>query len=470
LRTQGATVENTAGTPLGLGKGVLLPEVICNAGRILQQVSMPSVESSVPLVALIDYTANGVHGLGLGFGDAWTRVAPTDVNEWASARVCLGEAAYGPTPAGGAVAVQLSASERLANCLDGSLEPDSETAPRIEVDRFDIVPANPGECPAPGVVFNSSAEVNGQPWRFVREGDVEAGLVEGAGRQETAGARLFRAAGATGSATMSTLISVPMVESPAVRFWWRGTDSQTFIVNAGTLVNSDDRGRHVDTPVGTVDTRFPNSDFVSRLYCLPPWTHGTVIEWSFSLPDAPTGVDLLLAVDDVELTTDERCGTNEALFDPGFESAPTPWFGTSLSSADEAVFMRDDESLARSGRGAIELTYWTNAPSVSMETYVRIPDDEPSPALVFYSRSPMDPSVGVQWSLGRSEVVGAPVSTTRDWQRNEVCLPVAWAGRWFRVSVAATAAPSSVTAIEQERVYLDDFALDSCSVVRTITY
>jgi hypothetical protein len=469
--TQGATVENTASTPLGVGKGVLLADVICNAGRITQEVQMPSVEGSQPLVAQLDYLANGVHGVALGFGSAWTRLAPTATSEWRhDVRVCLGEASYGPPPGGGPVMVQLSASERLANCLDGSLGSGGQNGPRIEIDRFDILPATRGECPAPGAVFNSAANVNDQPWRFLKEGDAEAALTEGAGRQGTAGARLYREAGVSGRATMSTLVSVPMIESPAIRFWWRGTRQQTFDVHAGTLVSLADRGRQVDTLIGTVDTGFPNVSFVSRLYCLPPWTRGTVIEWSFSLPEEDTEEAVLLAVDELELTTEESCGNDEALLDGGFESAPRPWFGTYLSSGDEAIFMREDDSLANNGRGVMELTYWTNAPRVSMETYVRIPDDDPNPALIFYSRSPSEPSIDVRWFLGRSGFLSAPVATTSTWERNEICLPAAWSGRWFRMSVRAVSGTPPGTAIEQERVYLDDFALGSCSTLPTIAY
>jgi len=455
--TQGATIENTAATPLDIGKGVLLPGVVCNAGQLWQEVQMPSIDSAPTFVAELHYRARGVHGLALGLGGAWTRLAPTRDDAWApGTRVCLGEAAYGPSPGGGSVRVQLSASERLADCLEGSPEGT------IEIDRFDIVPAALGECPEPGTVINPAADTDGPEWRFLREGDVDADLVEDAGREGTSGARLFRDAGASGRATMSTRISVPFVESPAIRFWWRATRQQTFDVTVGTLVDLDDRGRQVDTLIGNVNTSVPGNAGVSRLYCLPPWTQGTVIDWSFSLPEQPTDEPVELVVDDLELTTNESCGTDDTLLDGGFESAPTPWFGASLASADEAIFTRNDEGLAKEGSGLLELTYWTSAPGVAMETYVRIPEDEPNPALVFQSRTPREPSVDVRWFLGRSEVTSAPVRTDDDWQQNEVCLPPAWAGRWFRVSVQA-AGLEPVAPIAQERVYLDDFALGSCS-------
>ena len=54
-------------------------------------------------------------------------------------RVCLGEAAYG-----GSVTVQSRTPEQHLSCFDTTRRGISE------VDRLDIVPADPGECPAPG--------------------------------------------------------------------------------------------------------------------------------------------------------------------------------------------------------------------------------------------------------------------------------------------------------------------------------
>ncbi|RLB37730.1 MAG: hypothetical protein DRH30_12695, partial [Deltaproteobacteria bacterium] len=368
----------------------------------------------------------------------------------------------GPSPSGGPITVQLSASERGADCIDG-------TGPkgRINIDRFTITPASAGECPNRGDVVNGSAEPDGAPWRFLieDENEVEFGLVDGAGREGTAGARLLRGAGATGRAAMSTRISVPRsttLESPAVRFWWRATTQQIFNVHAGTVVSLDDRGRQVDTLVGTIDTSVSNNAGLNRLYCLPPWTHGTVIDLGFSLPDTSTEA-VELVIDEISLTTDSACGSDDTLFDGGFESAPNPWFGASLSSPAEAVFMKSDAALAHTGSGVLDLTYWNSAAEVSMETYVRIPEDEPNPALTFYSRSPTAPSIDVQWLLGRSDVVAAPIRTIDAWQQNEVCLPSEWAGRWFRVVVRAGPGSEPVAPITQEHVYLDDFALGSCS-------
>jgi len=456
----GTTVLNTSPGDEDLGEGALLPVGVCNAGRIFQVVEMPSLESAVPFVAEINYRAQGVHDMAIGFDDAWTRVAPTD-DAWTRARVCLGEGAYGPSPSGGPITVQLSASERLAECVDGS-EPQG----RINIDRFTITPASAGECPEPGEVVNGNAEPDGAPWKSSTEGDVTFGLVEGAGREGfSAGARLVRAAGGTGRGMMWTRMSVPRrttLEAPAVRFWWRGSNQEIFGVHAGTIVGLDDPGRQVDTLVGTIDTTVRNNSGLSRLYCLPPWTHGTVIDFGFSLPDtSDEAVELVIG--ELGLTSDDRCGDHDALSDGGFESAPIPWFGATLSSASEAVVMKRETALAHTGAGVLDLTYWTSAAEPSMETYVRIPDDEPNPALTFYSRSPAEPSMDVRWFLGRDEVVSKTIRTTDGWQPNEVCLPPEWAGRWFRVAVRAGPGSEPGAPITQEHVYLDDFALGTCS-------
>ncbi|MGB8331678.1 MAG: hypothetical protein WCE62_16240 [Polyangiales bacterium] len=461
-RTPGTTVLNTSPGDDDIGEGALLPIAVCNAGRIFQVVEMPSLESAVPFVAEINYRAQGVHGMAIGFDGAWTRVAPTDA-AWTPTRVCLGEGTYGPSPSGGPVTVQLSASERLAECVNGS-EPQG----RISIDRFTITPASAGECPEPGEVLNGDAEPDGAPWKSSTEGDVTFELVEGAGREgATPGARLVRAAGGTGRGMMWTRMSVPRsttLESPAVRFWWRATNQEIFGVHAGTIVGLDDRGRQVDTLVGTIDTTVGNNSGLSRLYCLPPWTHGTVIDFGFSLPDtSDEAVELVIG--EVSLTSDERCGNDDVLFDRGFESAPIPWFGAALSSASEAVVMKGETALAHTGDGVLDLTYWTSAAEVSMETYVRIPEDEPNPALTFYSRSPTEPSMDVRWFLGRDEEVSGPIRTIDTWQQNEeVCLPPEWAGRWFRVAVRAGPGSEPGAPITQEHVYLDDFALGTCSM------
>jgi len=428
------------------GEGDLDDSVICNGGSLLQVVEMPSYELADPFVVEVNYKAEGVHGLAVGFGRSWTRLPPTGPN-WEPGRFCIGEGGYGRDPAGNEVEVRISASERLANCY--YREPGSS----IRVDHFRIVRANDGECLAPGSVRNGTVEAQGEAWEVLTEQDAQGGLAPGEGREGEPGMRIRRAAGAAGRATMATQMSVPLAESlpsAALVFWWRGSSGHLFDVELGTLIDLGDRGRQVDTLAGT-------GSGLPYIACLPPWTHGSELDLSFSLPEG--GADLVeLVVDEVQLTSDSRCGTDPDLLDPGFESAPNRWFGSSVSSTRETVVLQENDPLVRSGRGLLELRYERPDATLSMETYVFVPesDGEEGPALTLHSLSPATPSAEVTWVLGRSEVETGDVLTEVDWQANRVCLPPPWAGRWFRVQVRVE---STTGVTGEERILLDDFSL-----------
>jgi len=450
---KGVTVLPTIGDR-DPGEALLPDSVLCNAGALLQIVNAPSLELGEPMVAEINYKAQNVHGVAVGFGRSWTRLPP-DAPSWRRETICLGEGAYGEGPNGGDVEVRLSASEQRGNCYD--LESEEEPV-EIRIDHFSIGPAEETPCPAPGEVLNGAAELDGEGWHPLTEGDVEAELKADVGQFGTSGARLAREAGKTGRATMTTQLSVPLPSEesgpPALRFWWRGSSGGLYDVTLGTTVDLDDRGRQADTLVGT------GSGLV-RIYCLPPWTHGSVIDLSFSLPDSDTGA-VELVVDDVTLLPDPGCGTDEALLDPSFESAPNQWLGVVLHSSLEAVRLQSNRELARSGEGLMELSYESSSPNLAMETYVLVPpsDGEEGPAVTFYSKSPATSSTEVKWVLGRSERESGSVQVEVDWAPNEVCLPARWAGRWFRLQVAVE---STEPPVRQERVLLDDFSLGTSS-------
>lgn len=445
---KGATTLPTIGD-WDPGEALLGGSVICNAGGLVQTVTAPSVSLVGPeaLVADVNYKAEGVHGLAIGFGRSWTRLAP-DAPTWTSKTFCLGESAYGESPNGGEIEIRISASERLSNCYAPA--PGSE----IRIDHFTIRPAEETACPAPGAVVNGTAELDGEPWRFETQGNVEAGLEADVGREGTSGARLARDAGQSGRAAMTTQLSVPLPNeessTPALRFWWRAASGGLYGVTMGTMVSLEDRGRQVDNLVGTGSRQ-------NYIYCLPPWTHGTVLDLTFSLPaEGASAVELV--IDDVEIVSDPDCGSERDLLDPSFESAPNRWPGAMVGSSLESVLLQLDSALARTGNGVLELSYEKEDAELAMETYVLVPqsNNEEGPAVSFYSKTPATVSTMVQWVLGRSEVEKGDVQTEVDWLSNEVCLPANWAGRWFRMQVTV-ASPEALLGVE--RVLLDDFSL-----------
>lgn len=447
---KGAVVRFLAPGSQDVGEGALDASVICNAGGLSQVLEMPSYDLAEPLVAEVTYQAQDVYGFAVGFDRAWKRLPPTG-ESWKTETFCLGEAAYGKVAPGVPVTLTLSASERLATCFD------ADPAGEIRIDRFVVRPASAGQCVRPGEVLNGAAVVSEGGWRFTSEGAASAALLPEVGREQTSGARLFRASGDSGRAAMTTQISVPLpssLPSPALRFWWRGSAEALFEAEIGTWVDLDDRGRKLATLVGANSAQ-------NNLYCLPGWTHGSVLDLSFSLGEG-SGIDSdELLVDDVAIVSDPSCGGDATLVDPGFESAPNDWMGFSLGSAEEDVVMQQDGAVAQTGEGALELTYWNSAADLAMERYLLVPEskDAQGPAVTFYSKSPSPPSTAVRWVLGRDEVISDAVKTSSTWERNEVCLPAAWVDRWFRVQVQVGPPEGIGLPIGQESVFLDDFAL-----------
>jgi hypothetical protein len=453
----GAVIEPIApGSKEGkLGVASLPNYAICDAASLTQVVKMPSYATAQRhhVMELI-YHANGVHGLAVGFDRAWRRL-PATGSGWSEQEpppsFCLGEGAYGRAPEGSDVAVRISASERQEDCVVGTMPGGS-----IRVDRVWIRQAAEGECIDFGEVRNGEVLPDGGGWRFTKDAGIEGKIEPGKGVEGASGAWLFRDADVNDGATMTTEISVPLPkpdEPPALRFWWKGSSQQRFQVELGTMVGGSDRGRQVATLVGS-------NAGLYHIYCLPPWTHGSVLDLSFSLTDDDTTEATELSVDNLEITFDPECGSNSAILDPEFEYAPNRPFGASVGSAEETVTLIEYE-----GDGALQLGYETSAADLGIETYVLVPesDEQGGPVVTFLSKAPSEPSLPAQWILGRSEVERDVVRTQTRWQDNEVCLPPEWADRWFRVQVRVASGASEGSTIDRELLLFDDFSVGTSS-------
>jgi len=467
-----------------LGVGLLIPDVICNAGSLTQVVTMPSFElTREPLVAEVTYQAQNVHGLAIGFDRAWTRLRPTSAEpgsgtggtggsfphdcdepvndcEIAVETFCLGEAAYGGSLAEGEVTVRISASERRKDCTDGSAPQG-----RITVKRFWIRPATGTECVDPatgnrfgfGDVLNGTADPRGGGWRFETDPGIEGALDPSAGSNGLGGARLFRNDGVTGRGSMTTKMSVPLpatLPSPALRFQWQGSLGQRFAVHMGTWLGLGDPGRQVDTLVGMNAT-------LPAIYCLPPWTHGNVVDVSFSLADDTSAEAVELTVDDVQIVSDPDCGNATELLDPSFD-ADNRWFGASVSSLFEQVRTETNGAPPGDVQGNrfLELVYGPNQAELSMETYVLVPpgDQEAGPAMFFHAAAPTPSVARIQWFRGLDGELGAEFQPTPAWGRFTACLPATWSGRWYRVQIAV--GPDAwLGSVTQDRLLLDDFSV-----------
>lgn len=457
----GATVLEFEDGLIDRGFARVERSVACFAGAVSQTVQMPSYEVAEPLAAEVTYRAQGLYGLALGFNRAWTQLEPNSIEPsledvWLSERVCLGEAAYG-----GAVTVQLAAPEQHPTCF-------GEEKGNIEVDRLDIVPAEPGECPAPGEVLNSTGDEERGGWEFEKNSDEAfAGFAEGVGRQATSGIRLAIEAGDV--AVAWTKLSVPSSESlpsPALRFWWRGTTGLPFRFQIGRY-----------DPMGTATGRLPldvaygNNSDENYLYCLPPWTHGNVVDLIFSplLDSTSTDGPSELVIDDVEIVSEARCGTSTDLLDPGFDAGPTRIMGVTHFTPNQvsAAMLRTEPSLSRTEDGGVlELSYSDEEALMHIETWVLVPESngDAGPALVFWSNVPAFNQKPIRSVLGRAAVEPADLPVGGGWQRNERCLPPQWSGRWFRFQWRLgdpLSPPGSVS--PPIRIYIDDLELTTSS-------
>ena len=465
--TNGATILPLAAGPGSSGLASFESSVVCNAGAVAQVVEMPPYDLADPFVVEIMYRADDVLGVEVGYNRAFRRLLEVQ-SVWLlePERFCLGEAAYG-----GPVKFQVAASERLPDCF---LAPIGS----IEVDRFQILVADPAECPAPGEVKNGAANVDEGGWVFEVEdfsvGVTEAGLQEGVGQSGSSGARLYKPAGAENLAAMYTQLSVPLPSSlpaPALRFWWRGNPAWFYYVDLGTHPGTRTFGRVFDALVGDGTPQV-------MTYCLPPWTYGNVVDLSFILQAGRFADEAELVVDDVEIVSDPaRCGDSTDLLDPSFDSAPYRWPGVRLSFEEEPIssvrLINDPGRAHPPGAGALELRYTNNRARMEAQSWVWVPRSEGDrgPQLTFYANAPVDPGLSVLWALGSStgnvECVDEFCPTTPlsqslplggGWQPVRVCLPAEWAERWFRFRVAIRPSEDPLEVFPTPRsILLDDF-------------
>lgn len=460
VRESGAGVVQFADGHVDPGEASLPASAVCKAGGLSQVIRMPTRAVSEPLVVEITYHARDVGGVAVGFDAAWKELPVTD-GVWTPtpATFCLGEAAYGNDANGGEVKLLLSASEEDDDCF-------MEQAGEIRVDRVDIKPVPDGFiCPEPGTVINGEADDKGGGWALNGEGTASAALEPGFGATgvSDSAVRLFRPAGTPHRASAATRLSVPLPttdEAPALRFWWDGSSGQLFPASLGTAGAFGETGRSLDTLVGF---GFNQTD----LYCLPPWTYGSVVDLSFALPQQGTE-EVSLLVDNVEILMRPECNQTSDILDPRFDSAPNRWPGIYLSgSAEPQAIMQSEGELerARSPVGVMELRYSPDDSEIKFEHFVLVPEPvgDDAPVVVFWSDVPAVPDTPVEWVLGRQGVERGALLSGGNWLCNEVPLPVEWAGRWYRLQIRVGPADTPPPTIESKSIFLDDFELTTAS-------
>lgn len=257
----GAAVQPSAAGQMEPGQAYFNPAAACSLGQVWQEFEMPTYEQAEPFVASLTYRspegdefANVSAALELG--GMWKNLPRNP--DWTSARVCLGEGAYG-----GAIRFGVSTTDKSFEC-------NGTPTSTVAADHLAIVPADPGECPAPGEVRGGDLE-DASLWTANAGGSgATAGVVAGVGEGGTSGGRMTTST-LCSSARMTTRASWPArsITHPALQVWWSGT--------AGKVLSLELDGRAVTDLVG-------NGAPQTTRICIPPWAQGGVTEMTWRLP------------------------------------------------------------------------------------------------------------------------------------------------------------------------------------------
>ncbi len=419
------------------GNGSCTGAQACAMPALSQTVIVPPYDRAQPLVLVVSHAGYAA----IGIGDAWHEL-DGQPGFYQTNRICLGGAAYaaGDARPGSPVQVAVQPLEKSSGC------PGFGYA--FDVDRLDIVPANAGECPAPGLMINGDAESTGG-WTFKTYGDSIGGLTAGVGQAGTRGA-LAREVTNCGGTVMANDISIPATGTPALEMYWSATAGSYVPVE---LDLSPDPGIHhyLTTLAGTgtgTTTRWCLSDAmrgrVVTLRALTPSVNGVSCQ---------TVVDHQVVFDNVRVVDDPAC----AAADTGFESGHAPAGGVftpPFSSVDELV----DATLAHTGQGVLRLQGNHGCGGATFEARPIVPASNATggPALTFFYNVPNNPNSFIE---ARTIASAFTLTEGGGWTAATMCLDPAFVGRPFAVAFQLYTSGTCTASFPAESAYLDDLVI-----------
>lgn len=391
---------------------------LCSLARITQAVDMPRYDRAEPLVAEIThrYVYPDIGPViparpAFGLDTTWNDQINGAGSPWQTARICLGPGHYAPAASTGRGAT------RVLTVMPDRV-PTSCTDPEIsfDVDHFEIKPANPGECPAPGSALNGDAEANGG---WVLTGSASNGapystMIEaGVGQAGTRGVRLYsRNRCAYLSATTQLAIPAPdTMPSPALAFFNRTTAN---VVDIAT----DPRLGAVDLPLISAT----NADQPQKL-CVPATMRGATVEFRALLNISGTCaniVDATSIIDNVSVVDDPSCGTDAMITDPGFEST-LALIGANSEAGKSLARILIDPQQAYRGMGALQLSVQQLCSGASWQGNFVVPSPVTGkgPALLFFYKAP--PANNYTFRVSTAGATFTPV-LDNTWRLGRICL------------------------------------------------
>ncbi len=402
---------------------------MCERPRITQSLSMPKLSRAEPMVAVITYRTRTssfeAAPPAFGIGGSWQDTLEAR-SVYGTRRVCMGGGQYAPEGAGGLGAPRLLELMPARLPEAAACESASEG---IDVDRFDIVVANPNECPAPGTAINGDVEAMGG-WLFTgssANGNPFTTTIEpSVGEANSRAVRLFTRNRCSSVAALNA-VSVPTAEavpSPALSYFNKTTAALP--------------GVETDFALGQVALPAVSASgtAITRKVCIPASMRGGVFPFEAALNLSGACADLVNAVsiiDSLKVINEPGCGTDPAIADPGFESS-LELFGAQSTPGQSLARTLTDPLQAHTGNGVLQLSVMQlcNGASWSANVVVPAAAGAGGPALSFFYKA----TAANRYSFAVTSP-GAAFAPTLDntYRAGKICLDPKLSGRnqvvWF---------------------------------------
>jgi hypothetical protein len=373
----------------------------------------------------------------LQLGTVWSEDLLDGNPTWRTERYCLGEAQYAPPDSAGAGAA-VPFSLRRSDVGAGACEYTT-----VDLDRFEILPAQPGECPEPGTVLNGDAETN-VGWAFSTSGAAAAGFAAGVGENNSRAVRLQvpqRCDYAGALVPMS--VGLPTANASA---------ALSFFASAKSGVLSSRAGNYTPPEIASGAPRIHHA-------CMPAPARGTTMLFRISASSGTGGpcTDIVNAesiIDSVTIANDPSCGADPWIADPGFESGYDLLDAYQSGTAGVVSTVRDP-TLARTGMGALRLSVGNCNSQAALGLSVITPTTPGGASVAFWYRTTGGSNTQLAvYAAGQSTL---PPKDTQ-WRQGRACLDKRLAGRQQYASLYLEPA-NGCTGTFADAVFVDDLVV-----------
>jgi hypothetical protein len=424
---------------------------LCGLARITQSLQMPRRSRAEPLVAQISYRYIVGNFLPIpippafGIGPVWQDNLALPSTQFKTTRVCLGTDQYAPESSQGrggerALAIMPARLPFQQDCTDPNVS--------LDVDRFEIVPAGPGECPEPDTAINGNVEADGG-WLLTNSsanGNPSSAAIEaGVGEASTRGVRMF-ARNRCSDTSATTRVSVSSrLASPALSFYNKTSAVLTGVSTFSALSS-------IALPQITA-----SGAPITQKVCVPAALRGAVFDFRAGMSLSGTCADIVNAesiIDSVQLLDEPSCGTDSAITDPGFEAA-FPLIGSSFETGKSFVRALSDPTSAHSGSGVLQLSVMQLCSQAQWQANVIVPPSQGAagPALRFFYRA--KPLTNSTFSVSSGGPAFTPTLNDQ-WNEGKVCLNPRLAGRNQQVSFGLFTSGTCANTFPTEVAFIDD--------------